>query len=139
MVHDQTIKSNYIFVYGSLLREAHNHQLLHKQGAVSYIGSARIKGKLYLIDWYPGFVPGEEGSVYGEVFEMHSPNFALPFLDEYEGIGPGIDEPEYERVLIEVNVNDESYKCWTYSFIHDTQNFPQIPDGDFRTYLKSKR
>ena len=54
--------SHLLFVYGTLMRNAHNAhnpqaQYLHQ--AATFLGSAHWQGRLYLVSHYPGAVPSE--------------------------------------------------------------------------------
>ena len=51
--------SHFLFVYGTLMRNAHHPQAQHFHQAASFLGPARWQGRLYLVSYYPGAVPSE--------------------------------------------------------------------------------
>lgn len=95
--------TNYLFVYGTLKRAFSNDYARFLRSNSSYIGEASVRGKLYLLDWYPGLVLSENGyPVYGEVYQIvHNHQEVYEMLDEYEGISEGLYHQE--EVTIEVN------------------------------------
>lgn len=115
-----------------------NHHLLLEQGAIPFSLYATIKGELFLIDWYPGLVLHESDTVIGEVYQLNDPEKAFIYLDEYEGADDA-KNPEYERVLVSVKVDNEMIQCWTYIYSHPVDKSSLIPNGDFISHLNSKK
>jgi gamma-glutamylcyclotransferase (GGCT)/AIG2-like uncharacterized protein YtfP len=112
--------SAYIFVYGTLRRNASNAQ---RMSSARFLFEARVKGALYRVDWYPGFTFNGETDVTGEVYEVSQET--LSELDEYEG-------EEYKRSLIEMNSpSSGALNVWVYEFIKDTKNLQRIPNGNW--------
>jgi gamma-glutamylcyclotransferase (GGCT)/AIG2-like uncharacterized protein YtfP len=132
------LKTNLLFIYGSLLSRGVNHHLLLEQGAIPYSLNASIKGELYLIEWYPGLVLQENKTVIGEVYQLNDPEKAFTYLDEYEGADDS-KNPEYERVIVPVKVDDRFVECWTYIYLHPVDRSSLIPNGDFISHLNSKK
>jgi len=58
-------------------------------------------------------------TVYGELMIFDDPEERLPALDALEGYVPG-EEGLYERVLVPVEVADESVLAWTYRIMRIT-------------------
>ena len=131
------IEIDLIFVYGALLSNGVNHHLLSQQGAVSFVAEGHTKGKLFLIDWYPGFVSSGDSTVKGEIYHMNDPIRTLPFLDRYEGIYPGDKDPEYRRICVDVTSGNKTFSCYTYEYIWPIHKFPEIENGDFLSALNS--
>ena len=105
----------YIFVYGLFRDQAKN--LL---GEVKFLGKSTVSGKIYKVnEFYPGFIRGKSGDVYGDVYEFNEVN--LPELDEYEG-------DEYNRNKI---TTSSGYECWIYEYKHDISGFELIKAGDW--------
>ena len=125
----------YLFVYGTLRYQAKGKMSRLLAGAAELIGEAHFQGKLYKIDYYPGVVTSllPEDRVVGDVFCLKTPDITLPALDDYEGIGPGFEEPfEYERCLMPVTLNDgRRLECWIYLYRYSLEDMERIDDGDF--------
>ena len=65
---------------------------------------------------YPGYWPGPEGDVHGELYRLRDPEGTLAALDEYEGA-------EYERVIIG--------EAWIYRLRVPPAESKRIESGDF--------
>ena len=98
---DSVTDSHFLFVYGTLMRNAHHPQAQHFHQAASFLGPARWQGRLYLVSYYPGAVPSEltEDIVYGELWTVTDPQ-TLALLDQYEECTPHDPLPqEYTRSI----------------------------------------
>lgn len=121
---------DYIFVYGTLRRDANNpmSELLVRHA--EFVGEAVYQGKLFKIDYYPGAIPSDDpnDSVPGEVFRLDHANAALPLLDQYEEVGPEFTEPnEYIRQQQTVVFNNGSaVAAWVYIYNRSTQGLERI-------------
>lgn len=118
-----------VFVYGALRREASNGWRMEN---ARFLGSARIKGTLVRISWYPGLVREGEGSVLGEVYEVSRE--LLRQLDEFEGIDPGHEDGgngEYRRLRTEIHVGKDTYKVWLYEWQKGIEDYEVIANGDW--------
>ncbi len=108
-------KKDYIFVYG-LFRDQSKPML----GDAIYCGKSFISGKLYKVDeFYPGWVSGDAGKVWGDVYLFDS--VLLQEMDTYEG-------DEYKRVRV---VTSSDVECWVYEYKYDASNFTEIKSGDW--------
>ncbi len=128
-------EQQYLFVYGSLRREAAHpmHELLAEK--TDFIGKAVFQGQLFRISWYPGAIPSRFAGhkVQGEVYFIRQPEQLLPLLDEYEGCGPAFAEPtEYKRQQKTVMLTSgELLSAWVYLYQYPTSGLPEIYSGDF--------
>lgn len=125
--------NDYIFVYGTLRRAcptgAHRTYLANTE----FIGSAKVRGNLYRVSYYPALVLDESaGWVLGEVYRLISPE-QLQQLDRYEECTyPSQPEQEYQRRKIDVATDKgESYSVWIYSYQRVVSNLEIITSGDF--------
>lgn len=102
------------------------------RAVASFVGDARIHGRLYLIADYPGLVLDDNaGWVVGELYRLRD-LAVLEDLDEYEGATAGVPEPEYRRVQREVDlIRAESCPAWIYEYCGPLQARPRILSGDF--------
>jgi gamma-glutamylcyclotransferase (GGCT)/AIG2-like uncharacterized protein YtfP len=118
------MNSNYIFVYGTLRRDANSEmgQLLSKYAY--FVDAASFRGKLYKVDYYPGVVSSDNPNdqVQGEVYLLHQAEVVLPLLDQYEEFGPEYPEPnEYLRQKKTVLLNNGRFvTAWVYVYNHST-------------------
>lgn len=120
----------YIFVYGTLRRDANNKMSRLLAEHAEFVADASYQGKLYKIDNYPGAVPSVDmnDSVPGEVYLLHRADITLALLDRYEEVGPEFAEPnEYSRlkqtVLLE---NGRGVNAWVYVYNHPTKDLVWI-------------
>jgi gamma-glutamylcyclotransferase (GGCT)/AIG2-like uncharacterized protein YtfP len=126
--------SDFLFVYGTLMRAARHPMHHHVAAHAEYIDEASFGGRLYLVHHYPGVVDSiaPDERVYGELYRLHSAS-AFSTLDEYEGCGPNVPEPaEYIRVQRTVTrANGTVVTAWIYLYNHPTDLLPLIPSGRF--------
>jgi len=116
-----------LFVYGALRKGASNDWRMKE---ARWIGPAEVKGTLLKIDWYPGLVLGEGGSVKGEIYEIGRE--LLKELDEFEGIG--LDDErngEYHRIRAEVFCNDKPMEVWIYEWLKGIAGYEVVESGDW--------
>ena len=129
----------FIFVYGTLRKNcATGANKKYLQGA-KFIASAKIRGSLFLIDYYPRLCITEnphtrdaKGWVKGEVYLLKD-NEQLQQLDNYEGCGLDSPQPhEYLRTLVEVVLSTKQIlQTWTYVYRGDIATLKLLPSGDF--------
>lgn len=119
-----------IFAYGTLMRGMRSHALLAPRVRHAH-GSARIVGAALIhIDWYPGLVLKEGGSVHGELYEVDDVAATLEAFDSYEDFsGYGGEGSLYRRSLVSAVTRSESVLAWTYIYLGDPDAFPAIPSG----------
>ncbi len=121
---------DYIFVYGTLRRDANSPMSRLLADHAEFVGNATYCAKLYKIDYYPGAVPSDNPNdiVQGEVYRFHQTDIALPLLDQYEEFGSEFPEPnEYLRqkqtVLLE---NGRTVTAWVYVYNRPTKGLELI-------------
>ena len=131
----ESAKTDYLFVYGTLRHayesDAHRDYL---RGA-DFVSPAKIRGQLYMVDYYPGLVLSEtEHWALGEIYLLGN-EAQLHDLDVYEGCAKKSPQPhEYERRLVDVQlVSGEQITAWAYVYIQDTSELALISSGDFLT------
>lgn len=126
-----------LFVYGTLRRDAGHamHDLLARHG--TFLGEARVCGRLFDLGSYPGMtVGGDEGVVLGELYEIASDWAAfIARLDAYEGCGADDPEPhQYRRELVmAVRASGPPVEAWAYVLNVDPAGWPRIASGDYRS------
>lgn len=130
------MNGDYLFVYGTLRRDlgGRAHGLLAR--SAEFAGDATFRGRLYLVDDYPGAVPSDDlaDKVFGEVYRLLEPGTVLAGLDAYEGCGPGAPSPtEYvrRRGCLWLWTGREA-EAWIYLYNRATAGLRRIGSGTFR-------
>lgn len=125
--------SDYLFVYGTLRRHLINNQPL--QHNAEFIAEASMRGRLYLLDGYPGAVDSTDfaDNVLGELYKVHRPQALFNILDDYEECSARFARPhEYRREQRTVTLTDgRQFTAWVYLYNWDVRHLPQIVSGDF--------
>jgi gamma-glutamylcyclotransferase (GGCT)/AIG2-like uncharacterized protein YtfP len=127
--------SDRLFVYGTLMRGFDHPMARLLSTHADFLGSATCRGRLYLVQHYPGLLLSDASSdlVYGELFRLRAPDELLREFDMYEACGEGFPEPtEYLRGLIDVTLADGTgEKAWTYVYNWPVADLPRIESGRF--------
>lgn len=88
-----------LFVYGSLLPHATSPmgaaERVRLAAEAHYLGPAHTRGVLLNLGDYPGLIEGSD-TVYGGLYQLHTPAKTLTWLDAYEGIA-GRPSDDYQR------------------------------------------
>ena len=124
---------HYVFVYGTLRSACQTGA--HKQylRGADFISPAKIRGQLYMVDYYPGLVLSvTENWAIGEIYLLED-EAQLHDLDVYEGCAKKSPQPhEYERRMTQVVLTSgEEIAAWVYVYQQETQHLPIINSGDF--------
>ena len=126
---------SYLFVYGTLRRDAAHpmHRVLLRHARA--VGPARFSGLLYDLGPYPAAVPDPAGreEVSGELYRMGDAVKLFRKLDRYEGCyAESTAGPEYRRELREVVATDgRRLRAWIYLYNPPVDNLPRIRSGDY--------
>ncbi len=124
---------HYVFVYGTLRSACETGA--HKQylSGADFISPAKIRGQLFMVDYYPGLVLSEtEHWAVGEIYLLED-EAQLHDLDVYEGCAKKSPQPhEYERRKTQVVLaSGEKMTAWAYVYQQETQDLAVINSGDF--------
>ncbi len=137
-------KSNYLFVYSSLLKGFRSHEYDYISGYFSFVSKAKVKGVLSDLDGIPVATPAAgDYFLKGELYQIKSADdfsFAIGQLDDYEGVRPEAGETQlYKRALATVYKEDESaVNAWIYWYQGEVTGKPQVTSGDVTEYIRSK-
>lgn len=117
----------YLFVYGTLRRAFHNQYAQYLAANATWMGLARVAGKLYDLGRYPGLqrstTPGEW--VTGELYRLPELPDLLPTLDAYEG-------SDFERVLaVAQRADRRRVKAWVYEYCPRVSEAWRVASGDY--------
>lgn len=133
-----------LFVYGSLRSGFHHPAYEYISRYFSFVGDAKVKGKLFDMGEYPAGVPtADEAYITGELYTVKKePEFpwAIGQLDDYEGtaVEPG-EVQLYYRDLADVYAGDQVTKAWIYWYRGDTTGKPLIQSGDVIKHMQEKQ
>jgi len=134
----------HLFVYGSLRSSFKSPAYEYISRFFSFVGDAKVKGKLFDLGTYPAGVPAnDESFIIGELYTIkHQSEFAWAIgqLDDYEGVSVEPDEVQlYKRDLVDVIVNDAMIPAWIYWYAGSVAGKPLIESGDMIQYLQQKK
>jgi gamma-glutamylcyclotransferase (GGCT)/AIG2-like uncharacterized protein YtfP len=124
--------STYLFVYGTLMSGGENNLLLARHAEL--IGPGRMRGRLFVVDYYPGLVDSEDPAetVAGEVWRLLEPDVLLS-LDDFEGCTEA--PPLFVRASRTVTLDGGSpLAAWVYVYARSTSGLQSILSGDWRTF-----
>jgi gamma-glutamylcyclotransferase (GGCT)/AIG2-like uncharacterized protein YtfP len=119
----------HIVFYGTLRARCAPHVRLKLPSALAYVGKCTLRGTLYDLGRYPGFVPGA-GIVEGELYRIRSSSL-LRRLDEFEGFDPrDRDRSAFVREIVRVGTpaRDSALPryAWVYVYNHVTAGRPAV-------------
>jgi gamma-glutamylcyclotransferase (GGCT)/AIG2-like uncharacterized protein YtfP len=125
---------DHLFVYGTLMRGFDHPMAQLLSRSAEFCGPARCQGRLYLVKHYPGLVLSDDAGdvVVGELYRLRAPEALLATLDEYEGCGPNVAQPQYLRQLLSVTRGDGTIlEAWTYVYNRLVAQLQRIASGRF--------
>jgi gamma-glutamylcyclotransferase (GGCT)/AIG2-like uncharacterized protein YtfP len=123
-----------LFIYGTLMRGFDHPMAKLLSRSAAFLGAARCRGRLYLVKHYPGLMLSDEPGdvVFGELVRLRAPSESLATLDEYEGCGPDVVQPQYLRQLLPVTLDDGTIsEAWTYVYNRPVATLTRIASGRF--------
>lgn len=121
-----------LFVYGTLRPGFDGPMARWLQASARHIGPASAVGLLYHVADYPGFVPGSEGRVAGDLFVLDDADAILAVLDEHEECAVHFPAPhEYRRERLRVHGPEGPAEAWTYVYACDTNRLLLVAEGDY--------
>ena len=130
---DREPDMHYVFVYGTLRSACETGAHTQYLNGADFISPARIRGQLYMVDYYPGLVLSEtEHWAIGEIYLLED-EAQLHDLDVYEGCAKKSPQPhEYERRMMQVVLTSgEPMDAWVYVYQQNTDHLILIDSGDF--------
>ncbi|CAN5787808.1 hypothetical protein BH11BAC7_BH11BAC7_01590 [soil metagenome] len=140
----KTKHPEYIFVYGSLRRDAKHDVLSEVKTHLQYVGAGSFSGILFDLGEYPGAIESNDDSkVKGEVYvvEDHR-NDVFRTLDKYEGFNrESISKSLFIRKKTAIRLrNGKTILGWIYLYNKPKriQRAKQISSGDYIRFKKHK-
>ncbi|NCD70386.1 gamma-glutamylcyclotransferase family protein [Mucilaginibacter agri] len=128
----------YLFVYGTLLKDFKHKARFPVEEHLQFISEATVKGALYDLGNYPGYVEEPTGDVKGEIYLVSEIDKVFEILDEYEGLFD--NEPEYIRKKKEIEIpNGETIESWIYIYQQAIRpEHKRIMNGDYLAFIRNK-
>ena len=125
------MSGNPVFVYGTLRQGGSNHFRMNDS---EMVGTGKIAGKMYRIDWYPALVCGGETSVKGELYFVSDK--ILESLDQFEGVTPDAQEPrDYRRVKVCVKLDSgDTLDAWVWEWAGGLGGAQPLDGEDWLVY-----
>ena len=121
------LSPRYLFVYGTLRRSFTNRHARHLAEQATWMGEARVPGRLYNLGRYPGLLPpcGSEDWVIGEHYRLPATGPLLEVLDRFEG-------PDFARVAVLAHrAGRRAVKVWVYEYRGPVSRVERIVSGDY--------
>lgn len=129
-----------VFVYGTLCQGQRYHHIIAP--FAKQIQKAMVPGLLFDLPLgYPAMIEGN-GSVSGELVDLHDVKKALSQLDDLEDYEEGGFNNEYERVVCKaVTQNGEEHDCYVYLYSPNrrewlAQNGTLVPSGNWQAFKR---
>jgi gamma-glutamylcyclotransferase (GGCT)/AIG2-like uncharacterized protein YtfP len=117
----------HLFVYGTLKSSFRNKFARRLAHEATLLGAARMRGRLYLVRWYPGLRPPRDIDdwVTGELYRLRMAHRTLAALDRYE-------DRQYRRVRRSaVLESGEIVRCWVYLWASAISDLRRIESGEW--------
>jgi gamma-glutamylcyclotransferase (GGCT)/AIG2-like uncharacterized protein YtfP len=133
-------KSEYLFVYGTLMKQYPKNTFLGIiQQHATYLSTAFTSGQLYIVDYYPGLVEHDSFEyVYGERYQIHDSTTLFKKLDVYEDYDP-TDEVNSlfvrKKILVYEGIHKPPALAWTYTFNKPTALLQRIKSGNYMDFV----
>lgn len=131
-----SVKTDYLFVYSSLLRGFSTAEYEYVSRFFDLVGPAKTKGKLTIINNIIVGTPTDQNIfIKGELYKIKESDqfsFAIGQLDEYEGVHPEPpQEPLYRRaVTTAVSGGGTETTAWVYWYNGDVEGLPVLQSGN---------
>jgi gamma-glutamylcyclotransferase (GGCT)/AIG2-like uncharacterized protein YtfP len=125
-----------LVLYGSLRRDqpAFRHLGLHRM--LDHRGPGLVRGTLYDLGSYPGFVAAGCGLVHGDLFAI-TDEAVLRRLDDFEGYHP--DDPAASLYLRRpISLERPAGEAWIYVYNRDPGAAPVVACGDWLRHLTAR-
>jgi len=123
--------SDYVFLYGTLMRGFESHDSLGVSERAEFAGEGHCVGTLYDLDDYPGMTLEGDGRVRGELYR--GGDDLLEDIDRFARYYPeSYDDSVYVRHLEQVV--DRDLDAWVYVYNLPIEDGTVVESGDWREY-----
>jgi gamma-glutamylcyclotransferase (GGCT)/AIG2-like uncharacterized protein YtfP len=124
--------TNYLFVYGTLLRRSRHPMARFLEQRARYVGTAKVRGRLYDLGRFPGMTPTTADEwVQGDLYDLGDGSTTLAELDAYE-LAESPLPAVFERQAGDVTRGDgTSVTAWIWWYRGDVAESQRIVSGRF--------
>jgi gamma-glutamylcyclotransferase (GGCT)/AIG2-like uncharacterized protein YtfP len=131
--------ADFAFFYGTLMTGFDRRRRAGIEDRMSYVGRGWIQAALFDLGIYPAAVPGGEGRVWGEVYNLDG-EAVLEVLDDIEGYTPlDPDHSLYIRAQVPATLEDgRQLDAWVYFYNAPLGQAPQIESGDYLDHVRMR-
>ena len=132
-----TTPGELVFVCGPLRQEGSHASLMDVRAELT--GQATVEGSLYVIAWFPGFLPEKgKGKVVGELYHV-TPEL-LDELDEFERRAAAeVEGAGCQRVKVEAKMltlsGDRFFEAWAWEWRGSVEERLRIPTGNWFDFI----
>src|SRR5207253_3097775 len=116
----------YLFVYGTLKSTFSNRYARQLRREAKFMGPARMPGRLYRLNGYPGMRPPRDSAdlVTGELYRLQQPAQTLAVLDAWE--------ENYRRELRRARLDSgEGFLAWVYVYRVSLPESRRVRSGEW--------
>lgn len=137
------VKSDYLFVYSSLLRGFPTPDYEYVSRYFDFVGPAKTRGFLSILqNIVVGTPTDRDAFIVGELYKIREQDhfsFAIGQLDEYESVHPEPpQQPLYRRDITKTILEDGTeINSWVYWYNLPVDGLPIIGSGNVLDYLNS--
>ena len=128
-----TARDSLLFVYGTLRAFVATTAGACLRRHASFLGTARVAGRLYDLGRYPGLAPPRRAGewVTGELYRLRNPRLTLRGLDRYESSAWPVP-PRFarERAIAHL-ARSARRRVWLYRFLGPVHAQRRIAGGDY--------
>jgi len=125
--------SEFVFLYGSLMRGFEMHDALDLPSIAKFAGEAMCRGRLYDLGDHPGMTLEGTGRVQGELYRVQE-DVVIEMIDRHEGYYPETRQGSTYVRRLEEMVNRD-LKAWVYVYNGSTNGHEVIESGSWREHL----
>ena len=122
-----------LFVYGTLRRASPHPMAQLLADRATYLGPARLPGRLYDLGRYPGVLPPATDAdwVHGDLYDLGPGTSTLEEMDAYEQVESPL--PFYFERRLETVTRDDAcqVQAWVYWFRGEAPEEGRIASGDY--------
>ena len=125
-----------LVLYGSLRRGLPAFRRLGLQHALEFVGPCVVRGTLYDLGDYPGFVADGRHEVHGDLFALVD-EAVLRRLDAFEGFRP---ESRAQSLYLRqpITLCRPAAEAWIYVYNRSPGAVPVVASGDWLAHLKER-
>lgn len=125
-----------LVLYGSLRRGLPAFRRLGLQHALEFVGPCVVRGTLYDLGDYPGFVPAGRYAVHGDLFAV-ADEAVLRRLDDFEGFRRE-DRVHSLYLRQPITLCRPAGEGWIYVYNRSPGADPVVTSGDWLAHVKER-